>query len=362
MSPETAMRRRRSARPLDPLPLPGRVAATCGLLLALLAPDAVAAQPQAAETLAAEGAEAAPEVEPILPEEGLLRPETWVSLFDQLLAKTVDYAPRLFAALIVFLVFWILSGVARRLIRTVVGRTKASPALVNILSRLARYTILILGGIMAISQAGFAVGPLLASVSVLGLAVGLAAQDSLSNLVAGLTILWDRPFSLGDRVTLDDTYGEVTDISIRTTTVRTPSHRELIIPNQEVITNTIINHSRTTDLRLDIALGIGYGEDFDEARRVLIEAAEGSDHTDPERPVKVVMTELADSSVNLELRVWIKDPHKEKPAGFDLLERAKKALDGAGIEIPFPQRVLHLESSPAEPLPLHVVRAERFEA
>jgi small conductance mechanosensitive channel len=200
---------------------------------------------------------------------------------------------------------------------------------------------------MAVSQAGITVGPLLASVGVLGLAVGLAAQDTLSNLVAGFTILWDRPFRTGDRVTIAETYGEITNISIRTTTVRTPAHRELIIPNKEVIDTVIVNHSRTPQLRLSIPVGIGYAEDTNQARKALIAAARDSEYCDLDQEPAVVVTELADSSVNLELRVWLRDPRSERPAFFDLVERAKRSLDEAGIEIPFPQRVLHMHSEGA---------------
>lgn len=309
----------------------------------LLAPGAhLIAQPAEAEPQG----EQAGDLPQLFPEDGLLRAETWVALGQRMLTKAVDYLPSALAALMVFLVFLFLSRVVRRLVTSVLSRTAADSALAGIVSKVAAYGVLVLGTIMAISQAGISVGPLLASVSVIGLAAGLAAQDSLSNLVAGLTILWDRPFRLADRVTIADTYGEVTDINIRTTTIRTPGHRELIIPNREVIEDVIINHSRTSQLRVDIPVGIGYGENIEAARQVLIEAGSTSDYADPNRDVGVVVTGLGASSVDLELRVWLKDPAREKPATFELTEKAKVALDDAGIEIPFPQRVLHLETVP----------------
>ena len=315
----------------------------------------LAASVSAVSAQAQESEDSTLTVEPLLPEEGLLRSETWTALGQQLLANVVDYAPRVVAALVVFAVFLVLSRVAARLVKGVLGRTASDPALGGILSRVAFYTLLVLGLVMAIAQAGIAIGPLLAGASVFGLAVGLAAQDSLGNLVAGLTILWDRPFRLGDRVTVGDTYGEVTSISIRTTTVRTPGHRELIIPNRDVIDGVIINHSRTSELRLDVPVGIGYAEDIDRARKVLLAAADESDFVDPERGSDVVVTALGDSSVDLQLRTWLADPATERPALHELTEKAKKALDEADIEIPFPQRVLHLESTSSEPIAIHQI-------
>ena len=334
-----------------------RIAGVLPLLSALFfAPRAVWAQEVASE------GEAAIEVEPLLPAEGLFRPETWVSLGERLLTNVVDYVPRLVAALILLVLFLIMSRVAARIVSGVLRRTQADPALVGILSKICFYSIFLIGAIMSIAQAGIAVAPLLASVSVIGLAAGLAAQDSLSNLVAGLTILWDRPFRLNDRVTLADTYGEVTDISVRTTTVRTPGHLELIVPNKDVIDGVIINHSRTADLRLDVPLGIGYGESIDDAREALLQAARKSDYVDHERQGQVVVKGLGDSSVDLELRAWLRDPVDEMQARFDLVERAKKALDAAGIEIPFPQRVLHLETPPETPIPIRSLSEEGLEA
>lgn len=312
--------------------------------LGLLTASALTAQQDGSSE--AEGSETqAPDIEPLLPQEGLLRSETWVELGRRTLENTVDYLPRMVGALIVLAAFYLLSRIGARLMRGLLKRTSSDPALVEIVTKIVRYGVLVLGAIMAISQAGIAVGPLLASVSVLGLAVGLAAQDGLSNLVAGLTILWDRPFKIGDRVSVADTYGEVASISIRTTIIRTLEQRELIIPNSEVIDGVIVNHSRTPDLRLSIPIGIGYGEDPREAREALLAVAADHPQVDQERESTVVVTELADSSVNLELRVWLKDPKTERPTLFDLLEQSKLALDEAGIEIPFPQRVLHLETA-----------------
>lgn len=327
-----------------------RLGATMCLALAPLLSDAAwsqeAASQEAASQAAAEPQERAA-LGPLLPEEGLLETETWISLARRLLENLVDWIPRLFAAILVLVFFFVLSRVAARLMIGILRRTKADKALEQIFGALLKYVILGLGFIMAASQAGLQVGSLLAGVGVAGLAVGLAAQDSLSNLVAGLTILWDRPFRIGDNVTIADTFGTVQEIGLRTTRVRTVQRLDMLVPNRQVIENAIVNHTRTPELRLDIPLGIAYHEDSREARKVLLAAVEQSDRITSSPAPEVMMTELADSSVNLELRVFLRDPRQERRAFCELLELSKIALDEAGIEIPFPQRTLHLAEKSA---------------
>jgi small conductance mechanosensitive channel len=179
-------------------------------------------------------------------------------------------------------------------------------------------------------------------VGIIGLALGLAAQDSLGNLVAGLTILWDRPFRIGDNVTVAETFGRVQEIGLRSTRIRTVEQLDAILPNKEIINQKIINHTLNPMMRLGIPVGIAYREDTREARRVLLAAVKGHELLLDKPEPQVVVTALADSSVNLELRVWLRDPYTEREATFAMIEAAKIALDEAGIEIPFPQRTLHL--------------------
>lgn len=283
--------------------------------------------------------------EPLLPEEGLAELETWERLGRALLDSAVDYLPQLLAALFLFFVFYVASRIVASVTRRALSRTRADPAARQVVTKLASIAVLIVGVLVAASQAGVAVGSMIASVGVAGLAIGLAAQDSLSNVVAGLTILWDRPFRVGDYVTVADEYGRVTDVGLRTTTIETVRKVEAILPNSDVINSKIINHTRTPDLRVDLSIGIGYGEDVAQAREVLIEALSASSYTAKEPAPSVVLRELGDSAVVLAARVWLNDPSAERRASWDLLERAKVALDEAGIEIPFPQRTLHMAST-----------------
>jgi small conductance mechanosensitive channel len=291
---------------------------------------------------------------PLLPDEGLLRGDTWLQLGERLLARTVEYVPSLVAAALVLAFFYLASRVVVRVLRGTLTHTHRDAALRDLVVPLARYTVLALGIIMALSQAGFQVGSLLAGVGVAGLAIGLAAQDTLGNMVAGFSILWDRPFRLGDRVTIAGHSGQVMHIGLRSTRLRTLSQLDVILPNKEVVNQVIVNHTLSPDLRLSVPLSIGYREDVRRAREVLVAAVAGDVRVRTQPPPEVVVTALGDSGVALELRVWLHDPQTERAALFALLETAKLALDEAGIEIPFPQRTLLVDPRSA---PLRVVGA-----
>jgi small conductance mechanosensitive channel len=269
-------------------------------------------------------------------------PRSWPDLGWRFLARLVDWLPSLLAALLVLIAFFVLHRVVAGILRRLMARTRADPAVQDIAARLSKYAILGLGLVMAASQLGINVASLLAGVGILGLALGLAAQDSLSNLVAGLTILWDRPFRIGDHVTVSGTFGKVQEVTLRTTRIRTVDQLDAILPNKEIINQQIVNHTLNPMMRLGIPLGIGYREDTRRAREVLLAAVQGHELLLEKPEAKVVVTALAESSVNLELRVWLRDPYTEREATFAMIELAKIALDEAGIEIPFPQRTLHL--------------------
>jgi small conductance mechanosensitive channel len=289
----------------------------------------------------------------------LFDPRSWPDLGWRLLARVVDWLPSLFAAFLVLVAFFALHRMVTGILRRVMARTRADPAAQDIATRLSKYAILGLGLVMAASQLGINVGSLLAGIGILGLAVGLAAQDSLSNLVAGLTILWDRPFRIGDHVTVSDTFGTVQEIGLRATRIRTVEQLDAILPNKEIINQKIVNHTLNPMMRLGIPLGIAYKEDTREARRVLLAAVVGHELLLEEPEPKVVVKALAESSVDLELRVWLRDPFTEREATFEMLELAKIALDEAGIEIPFPQRTLHLPGGVRVVRPGALLESER---
>ena len=256
----------------------------------------------------------------------------------------IEFVPNLVRAAMVLLFFWLGFRLFASLLRRLMARRKADPSIVGISSRLAKYALMSFAVVMALGELGFNVGSLIAGLGILGLAVGLAAQESLGNVVAGLTILWDRPYRVGDNVTIAGTFGRVQEIGLRTTRILTVERLDAILPNREIVKEMIVNHTANPQLRLGVPVSIAYKEDSREARRVLVAAVAGHRLIREEPAPAVVVTELAESGVNLEVRVWLRDPHEEREALFEFIELAKIALDEAGIEIPFPQRTLHFGS------------------
>ncbi len=189
---------------------------------------------------------------------------------------------------------------------------------------------------------------LLAGAGIVAIVIGFAAQKTLSNIVSGISIAIFTPFRIGDRLKILDEFGDVEDINLRHTTIKTWDNRRIIIPNSLISEKEIINYSIKEERMIwTINLGISYDSDIDKAKKIMIDKAKK--HPDviiPEikneqgilekREPYVRVTECGDFAVNLRLYFWVDSPLKSWPTGFDLIEQIKKEFDKKGIEIPFP--------------------------
>jgi small conductance mechanosensitive channel len=248
-----------------------------------------------------------------------------------------------FLVLVVFLVFYL---IARAGLRRVFQRSRIEEDAVDLLLISLKFIVLGFGVIVALDQVGFNITGLLAGLGVAGLALGFAAKDTLANFIAGITILLDRPFRVGDRVEIDQEFGQVKKITLRSTRIHTNQNKVVIIPNANVVNNKIVNHTMQASLRLDVAFGIAYEADVSQAREVVLALTRGDERL-RERPApEMVVTDLADSAVMLALRIWLKNPHQEVPLDFEYRERIKRALEDAGIEIPYPHLSVFVEKLP----------------
>jgi small conductance mechanosensitive channel len=269
------------------------------------------------------------------------RLDTFVKAF---LVKLADFLPSLLGAVIVLLAFWVLHRVLRGVLnRSLAGR--ASLLAADILRKLLKYIVLGVGALMAASQLGFNVLSMLAGLGVAGLAVGLAAKDTMANFIAGLIILWDKPFALGDDVEIGDTAGWIRHIELRATKLEDVDGNDVILPNSEVVAKKIVNYSRTPRVRVRVPVGVAYAADIDAARAALLATSQGDDRLLASPAPTVVVSDLGDSAVSLELVLWAADPSRRRQIRAEYLERVKKALDSAGIAIPFPQREVRLLES-----------------
>ena len=188
--------------------------------------------------------------------------------------------------------------------------------------------VVVLACVMAASQLGINIAAALAGLGVVGIAVGFAAQETIANMIAGFLIFWDRPFKVGDFITTTEKYGEVREITMRTTRIRTMENTYVVIPNKQIIGDMLVNHSLYGEVRVNVPLGIAYKERIDGGPRGAAARRRGRSPASCRcRRRRWWRWSLGDSSVDLEVRVWIDSPALERRVFFQLLEASKVALD-----------------------------------
>lgn len=252
--------------------------------------------------------------------------------------------PRVLAALVVLLLFWLVLRLTRPILRGLLARAHFADALIGLLvDGLFKGTIIVIAMVTAASQLGINVTAALAGLGVAGIALGFAAQETVANMIAGFLVFWDRPFQIGDYLTTQGLYGRVQEITMRTTRIRTMENTYVVIPNKQIIGDMLVNHSMYGEIRVNVPLGIAYKESIAAAREVLLPAIAKVPGVLSAPAPEVVAVGLGDSSVNLQARVWIREAAQERPVSFAVLEASKVALDKAGIEIPFPHLQLFVE-------------------
>ena len=202
-------------------------------------------------------------------------------------------------------------------------------------------------GTVVLDQLGVNIAVLIGGIGIAGIVAGFAARDSLENFIAGVTVLVDKPFGVGDYIKVDDQYGQVDEITLRSTRLRTVRNRIMVLPNTEVIKEKVMNHTKRNVLRLDIPFGIAYKERPDEAREALLPIVEDDDRILSDPSPTVVVTKMDDSSVNMLLRFYLRDPSQEVPMRWEYTEKVRETLRDADIEIPFPHRQLFLDEAEA---------------
>ena len=239
--------------------------------------------------------------------------------------------------------FWILARLVRVFTRRALDKTKISTSalLKGSIVRLSGRVILAIGVILVLSQLGINLGPVLAGLGIVGLVVGFALQDTLSNFAAGAMILAYQPFDIGDLVETAGVLGKVSDMNLVSTTIMTVDHQTLVVPNSKIWGDVIRNVTAQTTRRVDMVFGISYEDEIPKAERVLQEIVEAHDLVleDPEPMIK--LHTLGDSSVDFIVRPWART-EDYWDVYWDITREVKMRFDKEGISIPFPQRDVHL--------------------
>jgi small conductance mechanosensitive channel len=247
-------------------------------------------------------------------------------------------------ALLIFFVGKFLVGVITNLVKKLMGKAKMDGILVNFIGSIIRSILLLFVVIAALDQLGVDTTSLIALIGAAGLAIGLALQGSLQNLASGVMLIVFRPFTDGDFVEAGGTMGVVEEIGIFTTKMRTGDNKEVIVPNGQMFGGIITNYSKRDTRRVDMVFGISYGDDIRKAKEIITGIITADERILQDPAPLIAVGELADSSVNFNVRPWVKSSDYWS-VFYDLNEKIKLAFDDNGISIPFPQMDVHIEKS-----------------
>jgi small conductance mechanosensitive channel len=269
-----------------------------------------------------------------------LEPSKLKQFLEQAYLLALEIGPNLLKAALIFFIGMYAVRFINRIVHRFFDRKDYDETLESFLASFINISLKGVLFVLVITQLGVQSSSLVAVVGAAGLAVGLALQGSLSNFAGGVLILVFKPFKVGDFIEAQGVSGTVKEITIFTTTINTFGNQSAIIPNGDLSNHTIVNYN-AEDLRRDkIEVGIGYSSDIKKAKEVLLELCANDDRILKDPEPAVFVANLGDSSVDLSLRFWAKN-EDFWAAHFDMMENLKGRFDEEGIEIPFPQRVVH---------------------
>jgi small conductance mechanosensitive channel len=256
----------------------------------------------------------------------------------------IPLGTKIVVAVLAFFIGRKLIGWALRLQRKVLEKFQVAPILREFVSSVAQallYVLLILG---VLGYLGFDTTSVVALLAAAGLAVGLALKDSLNNFASGVMLILTQPFKVGDFVEVAGQMGVAEKITLFNTVMRSGDNREIVVPNGQIYQDKLVNYSARATRRIDLVIGIGYDSDLRKAKQILQDliAAEPLAHTEP-APL-VAVSELADSSVNFTVRIWV-NTDDYWPVRFKFIENVKLTFDEQGIAIPYPQMDVHIQTT-----------------
>lgn len=253
----------------------------------------------------------------------------------------VTYGLKVLGAIAIFIIGRWLARFLVDALKKVMKRANIDDTLISFLDNLLYYILLIIVIVTALQALGVQPTSIIAILGAATLAIGLALQDSLGNLSAGIMIILLRPYKVDDFVEINEAQGYVTEIKIFHTRLRTRDNRVVFVPNNDAIDSNIINYSKEEWVRVDLVYGIGYEDDLLKAKRILEEIVQSDERIAQDPAPTVAVQELGDSSVNFAVRPYVK-VKDYVPVSMALTEAVKLRFDQEGISIPFPQRDVHL--------------------
>lgn len=268
----------------------------------------------------------------------------------ELLIAAMDYVPRLVVGILVFLVSVLLARLAGRAVER--AAQNVDREIRRLLRRLASVATMIVGTVVALDQVNFDVTGFVAGLGLVGFTLGFAFQDIAKNFMAGILLLVQQPFEIGNAIEVADYQGTVTDVDIRATTIKTWDGQEVVIPNADVYSSAIINYSRYPARRIVLGMGLGYEEDIDRAKEIFLQALAGIEDVLRDPAPAVYCRNLGSSAVEMEAFFWF---DQDRSSGLEVTSQAVQAMKEAaareGINLPYPIQTVRLRQlAEGEPL------------
>lgn len=264
--------------------------------------------------------------------------------FQDFLRQTLDFIPHLIVALVVFILSLLIARPASRWVVRKVSKRIEDPAIIQLLSRVTTWLIIITGTLIALDQVNFDVTGFIAGLGIVGLTVGFALQDITRNFIAGVILLLRKTFEINDEVEVVGYRGHILNINTRDTVLRTLDGEVVILPNLTVFNNAIVNYSDLSHRRRAIRIGLGYGEDITRASQVFLEAIKAVDGVADTPAASVLAEELGNSTLTLVARFWVNQKtHSLLSVHSEVVRAIKEAAEKENIDLPYPIQVVKLE-------------------
>ncbi|MCD4701179.1 MAG: mechanosensitive ion channel [Candidatus Aegiribacteria sp.] len=263
-------------------------------------------------------------------------------IWEQIKDIVAMYGLNILAAVVIFIAGKFVAGIIRKLIRRIMQKQEIDATLTGFIGSIVYAGIIAFVVIAALSKLGIQTASFVAILGAAGLAIGLALQGSLSNFAAGVLMIIFKPFKGGDYVSAGGSDGFVEEVGIFTTSILTVDNKLVIVPNSKIMSDTITNYSAKDTRRVDIVAGVGYDDDIDSVKDILLKILAGDERILKDPPPFVGLLEMADSSVNFTVRAWVKTEDYWN-VFFDTNERIKKTFDAENISIPYPQLDVHMD-------------------
>jgi small-conductance mechanosensitive channel len=270
----------------------------------------------------------------------------------------LDMVEKLYLAIFVVLIATPIKDVVLVILQTLEQKwadrtdTKIDNIVVDLLNRFSGAIVYSVAVVLALDLMGINVMPFVAGAGVMGVAIGFAAKDTLSNLIAGVLLIIDRPFEIGDRIEVwsapsdSASWGDVIDIGLRATKIKTTDNIIIVIPNNEIMKRDIVNYTLiSTSIRVRINIGVAYDTDIERVKKIILDVASDVQWVQEDPKPKVVVRNFGESSVDLQLRVWINNARQRMNTISTITDRVKTAFDAEKIEIPYPKRDIHIKQT-----------------